>query len=372
MSWNKSIALVIASTIALWGCSKAPEPGSSQPITIGALLPLTGNNASYGEDCRKGMDLYLERYNQAGKLGIRLIVEDTSADPKTAVSAINKLISVDRVQAIAGDMFSNTTLAAAPVAQQNGVVLVTPTASLEDIVAVGDRIFSIYPSDRYEGALDAKEVNKDRKRNVAVFQQQLQVFDTMSSAFIETIKDAGGKIAYKEIFPTGTNDFRSLLTKHSAQPVDAVYIAAYKTEAYQLIKQIREAGLSAQIYSQSTLYDPQTLTALGSAADGIVFSAPFFNDQTSTPVIDRFRAAYKSKHGADANVWAAYGYDVAALLVQGIEKAKAGGKPLHLVMAEQKLDGVTGLTEFFPNRTANKSMQIFTIRDGRFVLRVSN
>lgn len=345
------------------GCDAGRDGGTTK---IGALLPLTGDNASYGVDCRKGMELALAEYNAKNKSKVILIAEDTRADPKTAVTAINKLISVDRVSAIAGDMFSNTTLAVAPIAQKSGVVLVTPTASLEDIVRVGDHIFSIYPSDRYEGELDAKQALRDGARSFAVYQQQLQVFDTMGDAFKTTVVASGATVAFYEVFAGGTKDFRSLVERQRRIHADAIYIAAYKAEAFSLIKQIREVNPKIRIYSQSTLYDPQTLSILAGAAEGIVFSAPYFTEHARSPVVDKFRSAYAEKYGSQPNVWAAYGYDVLTLVLRGLEQAAHSGKPLHTVIASASLDGVTGTTTFFPNRTANKTMQMFEIKAGAF------
>src|SRR5262245_46156569 len=114
-------------------------------LKIGALLPLTGEAASYGVDCRQGVEVAVDEARKKS-IPVTMIYEDTKADPKEAVAAFNKLANVNKVSAILGDMFSSTTLAIAPLAQQAGITLLTPTAADEKIPATGDLIFSIYPS----------------------------------------------------------------------------------------------------------------------------------------------------------------------------------------------------------------------------------
>jgi branched-chain amino acid transport system substrate-binding protein len=360
------LTLIFCATIAVLPSCKRDDP-SPQGVTLAALLPLTGDNASYGQDCQKGIELAIENHNSSGRERSRVVFEDTRADPQIAVTVMNKILSVDRPDVIVGDMFSTTTLAVAPLAQRQKKVLITPTASLEDIVQVGDHIFSIYPSDRYEGELDARVALDDGSRSFGVLQQQVAVFATMADSFRAKVEESGATVPYFEVFPSGNRDFRTLLAKHSGVDIDAVYVAAYKTEAFQIIRQLREQGFRGKVYSQSTLYDPETLTALGTAAEGIVFSAPFFTDQASSESIVAFRSAYQRKFGVPPNVWAAYGYDVASLALEAVEQARKSGAPLHMVVASMSFEGVTGTTRFTTERTAEKTMRIFTVRDGKFV-----
>ena len=141
-------------------------------IKIGAILPLTGDASIYGSALKEGLDLALEEINtKGGIIGKKVVViyEDSQADPKVAVSAINKLINIDKVKIILGEMFSSVTLAIAPIAQKSQVVLISPTVSAEAVPNVGDYIFSIYPSDAYDGKFLANFVyNEIEKKNAAI------------------------------------------------------------------------------------------------------------------------------------------------------------------------------------------------------------
>src|SRR6266568_1649198 len=103
---------MIVMLVVIGGCSKRGAEDAG--IKLGVLLPLTGEAASFGQDCQKGIQLALEEANLEKGKPITAFFEDSKADPKTAVAAFNKLVGVNKVTAVIGDMFSSTTLAVAP------------------------------------------------------------------------------------------------------------------------------------------------------------------------------------------------------------------------------------------------------------------
>jgi branched-chain amino acid transport system substrate-binding protein len=345
-------------------CTKKQETATE--IKIGALLPLTGDNGSYGVDCRKGMELALEEYNAANKQKVVIFFEDTKAEPKTAVTAINKLITMNNPKIILGDMFSNTTLAVAPIAQQNGIVLITPTAALETIPATGDHIFTIYPTSKYEGQLVASFALKKGLKRLGVIKQQVQVAEEIGDAFAEKIKSEHGDIVFNEVVPSDVKDFRNILSKYINKNVDAIFVSAYRDEAGNIIKQARELGYNKLFLSQSTLYDEKVLQLFGKSVDGVIFSAPYFNNLAESNTIKVFQTQFQKKYHAKPNIWAAYGYDVVNLTLQAVDQSEKNKKTLPQTLSDIKFDGVTGTMSFFPNRTVNKTMEMFTIKDNSF------
>lgn len=361
------LGILIAGLLNACGDKSTPTNNTESPsLRIGAMLPLTGDNASYGVDCRKGMELALEEYNASHQSKANIVFEDTKADPKVAVSAINKLIDVDSVSIILGDMFSSTTIAAAPIAQEKGIVLITPTAAMEKIPETGDHIFSIYPTSKFEGEFVAEFANKRGMKKFGVLMQQVQVAEEIGQSFIDKAKKMNGEIVYSEVVPSSTTGYRSVIEKHKRDAVDGIFISAYRDEAGTLIKQAREAGYKTQFLSQSSLYDGKTISQFGNAVEGVIFSAPFFNDDVQSAIVNAFRNGYKAKYESMPNVWAAYGYDVTNLALQGASDSDKLKSPLHIVLAKSKFDGVTGNMSFFANRTANKTMQMFQITQNKF------
>ncbi|MBI4708341.1 MAG: ABC transporter substrate-binding protein, partial [Candidatus Omnitrophica bacterium] len=145
-----AVFLLILLTINWWGCAKK-EP---EYITIGSILPLTGEGSQYGDACKKGIDLAIEEINQTGGINgkkIRVIYEDDQLKAGPGTQAMNKLVSVDKVKVVLGAVASSVTLAIAPIANQNKVVLFSSVSTSHDVTDAGDYIFRNVASDIYDG-----------------------------------------------------------------------------------------------------------------------------------------------------------------------------------------------------------------------------
>ena len=151
-----TIVIVIINLILLLGCTKNEE----NIIKIGAIVPLTGPFASYGEPVKNGMLLAVDEINNNGGVKgkkIKLIIEDDAGNPTTAVNAFEKLAGTDKVPMILGPLSSGCSMATAPVAEKNKVVQLSTLAGIPDLSKAGDYIFRIYPSSELGARFAAKQ-----------------------------------------------------------------------------------------------------------------------------------------------------------------------------------------------------------------------
>ncbi|MBV9634273.1 MAG: ABC transporter substrate-binding protein, partial [Methylobacteriaceae bacterium] len=98
---------------------------SGEPVLIGVSGPLTGQNAQYGAQWKKGFDLALEEVN--GKGGIKgrplqYVFEDSQADPRQSVAIAQKFVSDPKIVVEVGDFSSTASMAASPIYQRAGLV----------------------------------------------------------------------------------------------------------------------------------------------------------------------------------------------------------------------------------------------------------
>ncbi len=107
------------------------ESGNSEQETlkVGVYLDLSGPTISFGEATRNGIFLATEEFNQTSSKRIELVVEDTRGSPGQARAVVTKLINEDKVHAVLGEIASSNTLAAAPVAQDAKIPMITPAAT---------------------------------------------------------------------------------------------------------------------------------------------------------------------------------------------------------------------------------------------------
>jgi branched-chain amino acid transport system substrate-binding protein len=133
-------ALAIGITGAAW---------SAEPIKVGVLLPLTGSMAKFGEIEKRSFEMALEEINAKGGVRgskIQLVFEDDTGKPDVGRSALEKLISRDKVPVVTGGYSSAVTAATAPVAQQFKVPYVICTGSADDVTEKGyNYVFRINP-----------------------------------------------------------------------------------------------------------------------------------------------------------------------------------------------------------------------------------
>ena len=128
-------------------------------IKIGAILPLTGDAAQWGIPPQKGAELAVEEINKAGGINgkkLKLIVQDTKCEPKAGVSSFQKLISDKEIRIVIGGVCSSVTLAVAPIAEKNKILLISPASTNPKITNAGDYIFRVIPSDDLRGKVFAE------------------------------------------------------------------------------------------------------------------------------------------------------------------------------------------------------------------------
>jgi len=144
------LLVIIVVIIGIWyGVSR--KPAEEEPIKIGAVLPLTGTESSWGADAKEGIELAVEEINSRGGIKnkkIEIIYEDGQCKPEPAVTAAQKLINVDRVSVIIGEICSSATLAIAPITETAKVVLISPGSASPKITEAGDFIFRNWITDK--------------------------------------------------------------------------------------------------------------------------------------------------------------------------------------------------------------------------------
>jgi branched-chain amino acid transport system substrate-binding protein len=341
-------------------------------ITIGAILPLTGDAGSYGSALKKGMEVALNGINaQGGINGKKLVVviEDSQADPAKAVSAFNKLRSVDRVPMVLGDMFSAGTLAIAPIAERNKIVLLSPSASAVDLTKAGDYIFRIYPSDTYDGTYLAQFARDNaHAKTVAIVFMQVSSISAVVQVFQHEFEKTGGKVVCSEAYKEGDTDFRSQLAKAKATDPDVIFIPGYLKEMANLLKQAKEMGIKTPFLSISTFADPKIMVLAGDAAEGVRFSSPSFDAKSTTPEMQTFVQMFRKNYNEEPDIMAGYGYDVVNIAAQAL-RASGEITPDSIKQALYGIKdypGVTGKTTFDSNGDVVKELRMMSVENGTF------
>lgn len=365
--------LIVAVLAVVWYTHRTVEtasPGAALPV--GAIAPLSGDNAQFGTALKQGMELALREVNDhAAAEGLRppqLHFEDSMGDPATAVSAFRKLVDFDHTPIVLGAMFSKETMAIAPIAESRHIVLLSPTSSDVALTKAGDYIFRIYPSDSYDGEFLANYIAQQPDlHRLGVLYLTTSSTTAVATIFKELVEKQGRQVVLIEAHDEGTRDFRSVLEKVRAAKPDAVMLFSYLNEMALILRQAKELGYHFRFIAISTIYDQKLFELAGDAANGVVFSTAIYEPTSTDPRIRDFVQRFRKIHGAAPNIWAAYGYDVVRVAAEAIWHSNGSPDSIKQALyAIHDFPGVTGITSFDSNGDVKKPLRMMAVRNGRF------
>ena len=335
--WIIALIVIIIIVAGVWSYSSKPKVvpiGDKQTITIGATLPLTGNLAFLGVPYKNAMMMALESLQSDPNLkyNYKIVFEDDQFDPAQAVTTVNKLISVDKVDAVAS-FGSPTGSAISPITEQNKIVHFNGIAS-DPSVAVGDYNFVHWTPPYKEVSLLLSELNKRNLKNVVLFEQNQPGVLAVTNSLRSQVAGSGVNIISTQKFNGDEKDFRTLIQKaKSVTPKADIYLLeATSPQLEVLAKQISEAGIKAPLTS---------IEAFEFTDKPELFKGDWFVAAASQQ--QWFVDAYKAKYGSDPKLGSGNGYDVVNMLVSAFEGAGDAKTKPGEDNVRQALAGFSGL-----------------------------
>lgn len=376
MTRRHAAALAAAIALTVAACSGGGTPGQgsagSDEILVGEFSSLTGGTATFGQSTHNGITLAFDEINAAGGvLGkkLKVLVEDDQSKPEEAATAVQKLISQNRVVAVLGEVASSRTLAAAPIAQANKVPLISPSSTNPKVTEVGDYIFRVCFIDPFQGAVMAKfAANSLKLKRVAILYDVRNDYSVgLRNFFSETYKSLGGEVIGEQVFSEGDSDFRAQLTQLKSLKPEAIYVPGYYTEAGTIARQARELGITVPLMGGDGWDSPKLTEIGGQAIEGSYLSNHYSVDDPS-PAIQKFVGDYKARFGATPDALAALGYDAAKVLADAFKRAGTteGPKVRDAIAATKGFVGVTGSITIDEKRNAVKPAVVLKVVNGKF------
>jgi branched-chain amino acid transport system substrate-binding protein len=313
-------------------------------INIGAVLPLTGNSASIGEDQRRGIELAVDKINEdGGVLGKKLnvIVEDSAGTANSAIDAAKKLTTVDKVSAVMGEYSSGVTIPLGQYLQQAGVVHVNVGSSSPEVADIGDKSFSVIGLDTIASKFASDELMKRGYKKAAVLAPNNSYGEGVIKPFTEAFAAAGGTVTETVLYTEGQTSYRAELERIANSKPDVVLYTAYGQDSSVINQQAFEGGM------QKTPWFGIYLTMCTSdSAPNTVENQIGMDVNYVGPAGDAYQKAYKSKYSQDfASTFNGYTYDGTMLLAKAIDQA-GSTDPAKIAAELKKLGhgyaGVTG------------------------------
>ena len=234
---------------------------------------VSGPGETYGTVAVQAKQLAADEINAAGGINgrmLELIVEDSKCSAQDSITAYRKLTDVDGVKIILGTSCSGAMLGAAPLAEEDGVVLFSGLATNPDIANAGDYIFRTAMSDAQLGVDTGNVLWSDGVRRLVTITEATDYAEGVRRTTVDQFEKQGGEVVGAERYSSEVIDYRTQLTKLFNENPDALHIASQAEFAGgTIIKQARELGYDGPIYSEIVPIGTTALEIAGDAATGV-------------------------------------------------------------------------------------------------------
>jgi branched-chain amino acid transport system substrate-binding protein len=331
---------------------------------------MTGNTAHFGQDTDKAVRLAVDEANAAGGvLGkkVRVVTLDDRGDSAEAASAVTRLIDVEHVTALIGEVASSLSLAGGRVAQRRQVPMISPSSTNPKVTEVGNYVFRVCFLDPFQGKVMATFAKENLKlTKVALLKDVKNDYSIgLADAFKTAFTKIGGTIVVEQSYSAGDTDFSAQLTAIKSTGAQALYVPGYYAEVGAIARTVQRLGLKTPLLGGDGWDAPDLYKIGGAALDGSYFSNHFALD-VATPKAQKFVSDFTKKYGHAPTGLGALGYDATAVLLDALKRAeKTDSAALRDAVAATKgFEGVTGTISIDANRNAEKSAVIIKITGG--------
>ena len=353
------------------------EFGEGAGVSVGAILPLSGRYAVYGESVLHGIECAIGVYRPCvGPAGVRVIVRDSASTTAGALQAVDELVR-EGVVAIVGPLLSATSMEAARRSQQLGVPMIS-LSQRKDVVELGDHIFRNSVSTASEvSALTNYAVRRKGLKNFFIIYPDNKKGSEYERLFTRKVEALGGTVVGSHAYAPNQLEFVSELkgaggrdgvidVTGRSRTYDAVFIPdSFRAVGYIAPTLALMGVRNVQLLGISRWDDPGLIERGGKFVEGAVFVDSFYKQApyaTVTSFVSRFQEAYE----VEPTLLEALGYDSMRAILTAAQKLGAFRRDtMQDALARLSgLRGVSGLRGFGPSGDARHRLWLLTVKKG--------
>ncbi len=368
----KKLLVLLAGVALLVGCSSG---STADGVKVGLNFELTGEVADYGNMELDGAKLAIKLTNEAGGVLDQDVVgveADTKSLLEEAVSTATKLATVDKVAAIVGPATSGASAASFEIANQYGVVNVSPSATSNGVTMkdgeVMEYAFTICFQDSYQGKAMASYAvdNLGATKAVIYGDNSSDYAKGLATDFQAQFESKGGSVVSTEAYQAKDTDFNAVLTKIKGMDFDVLYVPGYYNEVGLIIKQARAMGITQPIVGGDGFDSPSLIELAGADALNDVYFTTGYTTVTDNPVVLKFVEDFTAEYGEAPGMFNALGYDATMLVIDAIGRAGTTDPAAvqKALLETTDFEGVTGKISFNSDHTPNKSVLVVELVNG--------
>ena len=357
MSFQSVSSLLLAAIVlALSGCEKTAKSDQNVSgelvVRIGASAPLTGPQAHLGKDNENGTRMAIDDANAKGimiggrKAHFELISEDDQADPKTATIVAQKLVD-NKVSGVIGHMNSGTSIPAAKIYSDNGIVQISPSATAVAYTAQGYKTtFRVMANDAQQGRVLGEYAAKNLAgKKIAVIDDRTAYGQGLADEFIKAAQANGAEIVAHEYTNDRAMDFTAVLTAVKSKKPDLLFYGGMDAQGGPMAKQVKALALRSKFMTGDGSNTPEFIKLAGAAAEGAYATLPGVT-LDKMPGGKEFEKRFVAMYGP-IQLYAPYCYDAVNVMIAAMQKAGSADPAKYLpALANISYDGVTAKIQF--------------------------
>ena len=365
---TKTLAFLVTCVLLLFvSCSPAH-------LKIGAFLSLTGATSAYGVSAANASQMAADEINTTGGIKgthIELEIEDDHSNTDEVPGIVNHLIKEHKVKALLAEPVSTRALAAAPIAQQNQIVMISSASVKPELTMQGNYIFRACFVSSTEGEAIAKFARETLKaRTVAIILDPKNDYAAVLARFFaESFRVLGGQLISQQSYEANATDLNPQMAAIKSAAPDVIFAPGFYTTAPLVAREVKRAGIKATLIGSDGWDSPDLLKNDSKIFEGVYFANHFWID-SDDPNVKRFVAKYRERYHVDPDAGAATAYDAAHMLFDAFKRAKSDASAdVRDALAQTKdFPGVTGKITIDANRNAQVPVYILRIEGGKFTL----
>lgn len=355
------ICLAVLLVVVLLVSNNKKTP-SQDTLKIGFGLGLTGWSAPFGEEFKRGAEVAQKELLESGKK-VDLVFEDTEFDSTKAVTVVNKLISLDKVDAVAVTA-QQESLSVWNITDSSNIPLLVLWDSSPLVDSFGEKVFATGPWMPASGVVSAQLAKELGAKKAALFGYNQEWSNTVSDGFKKEFEKGGGTIVAKEMPAPGLHDYKSSVTNIVSAKPDVIYVTVEDLTVG--VKQLRQAGYTGPIIN-SDMIDSQAIKDNPGLFEGV------YTSQVADPVspeTDHFIQLYKKYFNEDPKkiVIGAWGYDAVMIYYSAFNKKGSEEKDGFIKnMYGTDYKGASGHIKFSSEGSSKTIPQMFVVKDSQIV-----
>ena len=365
---------VVLLILSLLPCFR-PQPQKSATVRVGVFLSLTGATASYGTSALNAIKLATDEANQAGGINgklIELVVEDDHSKVDDVPEIVKRLITDAKVDALIAEPVSTRAMAAAPIAQANRVVMISPASVKPELTMQGDYIFRACFISSTEGEAIAKfATSKLKAKTAAILLDDSNDYAVVLAGFFaQSLAKFGGNVVTRQSYKSTDTDLSAQLAAIKSSKPDVIFAPGFYTTAPLVARTVKQSGIKATLIGSDGWDSPALMQGGTEPFEGVYFANHFWVGSAEARV-KKFVANYQAKYQVAPDALAATAYDATRLLLAAFARAKTSGSAaLRDALATTKqFPGVTGAITIDANRNAQVPVYLLRIdKGGKFSL----